>query len=75
MHLARGEAKLKAGELAAARLYFERVALAGDRRGAIGMARTFDPAVLVGLPVIGPQADPATAKQWYERAASGRAGG
>jgi hypothetical protein len=74
-HLVRGEAKLKAGELAAARLYFERVALAGDRRGALGMARTYDPAVLAGLPVLGPQPDPAAAKAWYERAASERAGG
>jgi hypothetical protein len=75
VHLARGEAKLKAGELAAARLYFERVALAGDKRGALGMARTYDPAVLAGLPVLGPKADPAAAKAWYERAASERAGG
>ena len=74
-HLARGEARLKAGELAAARLYFERVALAGDQRGALGMARTYDPAVLAGLPVIGPQADPAAAKTWYERAARQRTGG
>jgi TPR repeat protein len=74
-HLARGEERLKAGELAAARLYFERVALAGDARGALGMARTYDPAVLARLPVLGPRADPAAAKAWYERAASQRAGG
>jgi hypothetical protein len=74
VHLARGEAKLKVGELAAARLYFERVALAGDRRGALGMARTYDPAVLAGLPVLGPKTDPTAAKEWYERAGSQRAG-
>jgi hypothetical protein len=74
-HLARGEQRLKAGELAAARLYFERVALAGDARGALGMARTYDPAVLAVLPILGPQADPAAARMWYERAASRRAGG
>lgn len=73
-HLARGEERLKAGELAAARLYFERVALAGDRRGALGMARTYDPAVLAGLPILGPQADPAAARAWYDRAGSQRAG-
>lgn len=73
-HLARGEDKLKNGELAAARLYFERVALAGDQRGALGMARTYDPAVLAGLPVLGPQADAAAARQWYQRATSQRAG-
>jgi hypothetical protein len=73
-HLARGEERLKNGELAAARLYFERVALAGDQRGALGMARTYDPAVLAGLPVLGPQADAALARQWYQRAATQRAG-
>jgi hypothetical protein len=68
VHLARGEDKLKRGELAAARLYFERVALAGDKRGARGMAWTYDPAILAGLPVLGPGADPAKARLWYERA-------
>jgi hypothetical protein len=69
-HLARGEERLNRGELAAARLYFERVALAGDRRGAHGMARTYDPAVLAGLPLLGPQADAAAARLWYGRAES-----
>jgi hypothetical protein len=67
-HLMRGEERLKRGEVAAARLYFERVALAGDRRGAHGMARTYDPAVLASLPVLGRHADPAAARLWYQRA-------
>jgi len=75
VHLARGEERLKAGELAAARLYFERVALSGDPRGALGMARTYDPAVLAGLPILGPRSDPAAARQWYQRAATQRTGG
>ena len=73
-HLARGEDKLKAGEVAAARLYFERVALSGDARGALGMARTYDPAVLATLPLIGPQGDAAAARLWRERAGSLHAG-
>ena len=73
-HLAQGEDKLKAGEVAAARLYFERVALSGDARGALGMARTYDPAVLATLPVIGPQPDAAAARTWRDRARSLRAG-
>jgi hypothetical protein len=73
-HLAHGEDKLKAGEVAAARLYFERVALSGDARGALGMARTYDAAVLASLPVIGPQPDAAAARTWRERARSLRAG-
>ena len=72
-HLARGEEWLKRGELAAARLYFERVALAGDRRGAHGMARTYDPAVLAGLPILGLQGDAAAARHWYQRAETQRA--
>jgi hypothetical protein len=73
-HLAQGEDKLKAGEVAAARLYFERVALSGDARGALGMARTYDAAVLATLPVIGPQPDAAAARTWRDRARSLRAG-
>jgi hypothetical protein len=71
-HLARGEERLKAGEVAAARLFFERVALSGDARGALGMARTYDPAVLAKLPVLGAHADAAAAGTWYERAAAVR---
>jgi hypothetical protein len=73
-HLAQGEDKLKVGEVAAARLYFERVALSGDARGALGMARTYDAAVLATLPVIGPQPDAGAARTWRERARSLRAG-
>jgi hypothetical protein len=73
-HLARGDQKLRAGELATARLYFERVVQAGDARGAIGMARSYDPAVLADLPLIGPQGDADLARKWYQRATSLQAG-
>jgi hypothetical protein len=73
-HLARGEHKLRAGEVATARLYFERVVQAGDPRGALAMGRSYDPAVLSDLPLIGPQGDAETARTWYERAASLQAG-
>jgi hypothetical protein len=73
-HLARGEQKLRAGELATARLYFERVVRAGDARGALAMARSYDPVVLSDLPLIGPQGDADTARKWYERATSLQAG-
>jgi hypothetical protein len=68
--IAKGEDHLKAGDLAVARLYFERVADAGDPRGAAAMARSFDEAVLATLPVIGPAADPEAARAWSERAKS-----
>jgi hypothetical protein len=73
-HLTRGEQKLRAGELSTARLYFERVVRAGDARGALGMARTYDPAVLADLPLIGPQGDADMARKWYQRATSLQAG-
>lgn len=73
-HLARGEQKLRAGELATARLYFDRVVRAGDARGALAMARSYDPAVLSDLPLIGPQGDADMARKWYERATSFQAG-
>lgn len=72
--LARGEARLKAGDIASARRYFERVALAGDARGATAMGRTFDPEVLSKLPVIGLEPDAAAAATWYDKARTLKAG-
>jgi hypothetical protein len=67
-HLQKGEERLAAGDVAVARLYFERVAESGDPRGATGMARTYDAEVLARLPVIGLTPDPDTARRWSERA-------
>ncbi|GGH18550.1 hypothetical protein GCM10007036_20840 [Alsobacter metallidurans] len=72
--LERGEARLKAGDIASARRYFERVALAGDARGATAMGRTFDPEVLSKLPVIGLEPDAAAAATWYDKARTLKAG-
>jgi hypothetical protein len=70
VYLQKGEEKVEAGDLAAARLYFDRVARSGDPRGAVAMARTFDPDVIAKLPVIGAEADAEAARSWYERAKS-----
>ncbi len=67
-YLARGDDMLQHGDLATARLFFQRVAEAGDPRGALGMARSYDPAVLEKLPFYGLGADATAARQWYERA-------
>jgi hypothetical protein len=67
-HLQKGEERLAAGDVAVARLYFERVAESGDPRGATGMARTYDAEVLARLPVIGLTPDPDAARRWSERA-------
>ncbi len=66
--LERGHALLQRGDIASARLLFERVAAAGDRRGAKGMGMTYDPQVYARLPVAGVKPDREKAQFWYERA-------
>lgn len=64
----RGNALLAAGDIASARLYFERAADAGDARSALGMAKTFDPVELARAGVRGLKSDQAKADYWYQRA-------
>ena len=65
--LTRGDNFLHAGDVASARLFYERAADAGDRQAAMRMGATFDPAFLdrVGLHTRG---DTATALSWYRHA-------
>lgn len=63
----RGEELLARGDLAGARLVFGRAAGDGDPRGAIGMARSFDPETLLKVRVLGIRPDPDQAAQWYAR--------
>jgi hypothetical protein len=57
------------GEVAAARVMFQRAAEAGDGAGAFALAETYDPLVLAGLrPREGIMPDIALARTWYERA-------
>jgi hypothetical protein len=56
-YLRRAETALKGGDIVGARLLFSRLALAGDSRGALGMAKTFDPEELRKLGVYGVRAD------------------
>ncbi|VUD73843.1 hypothetical protein MET9862_04463 [Methylobacterium symbioticum] len=67
--VARGEQLLTSGEVVSARLFFQRAAAQGDPRGARGVARSYDPAVLKGLPVIGLEGNRAEADRWYLKAA------
>lgn len=69
-YLERAEALLTQGDLAAARLFFERLSEAGDARGASGLARSHDPAVLSRLPIHGIAGDPAEAERWRRVAAA-----
>jgi hypothetical protein len=57
------------GEVAAARLMFQRVADAGEGAGAFALAETYDPLVLAGLRLReGIMPDLVLARTWYERA-------
>ena len=65
--LSRGDSFLPAGDVATARLFYERAADAGDWQAAIRMGATFDPAFLnrAGVRTSG---DPAKAQSWYRHA-------
>lgn len=64
----RGDQFLAAGDIASARLFFERAANAGDTGAAARMAETFDPAFLKSAGVHGVQGDASRADLWYRRA-------
>ncbi len=66
--MARGDAFLAAGDIASARLFFERAANAGDGRAAMRMAVTFDAAFLGRAGLRGLRGDPDQAVFWYRRA-------
>jgi hypothetical protein len=66
--VARGDAFLKAADIASARLYYERAADAGDGSAALKLGATFDPGFLSSSGVRGTLGDPARAASWYARA-------
>jgi hypothetical protein len=63
-----GDALLRNGDVASARLFFERAAGAGDARAALRLGATFDPEFLGRLGLSKLQANPAEARSWYSRA-------
>ena len=64
----RGNEQLAQGNVAAARLFFQRAAEAGLAQGALALASTYDPAELerIGARFVLP--DTQIARKWYERA-------
>jgi TPR repeat protein len=64
----RGDAMLAVGDISAARLLYERAALAGNAAAATALGRTHDPEALAQLGVRGIRADPDLAASWYRRA-------
>lgn len=66
--LARGDWLFATGDVASARLFYERAAGVGEARAAVKLGETFDPAFLRHLNLRGDRADPAMAVFWYRRA-------
>jgi hypothetical protein len=66
--VARGDAFIGAGDIASARLFFERAAASGDSRAAMHMAVTYDAAFLDRAGLRSVRSDPERAAFWYRRA-------
>jgi hypothetical protein len=66
--LAQGDALLRKGDLAAARLFYERAAGAGDGLAALRLGETFDPVFLDHAQLRGARGDMGKALAWYRRA-------
>jgi hypothetical protein len=66
--LARGDKFLAIGDIASARLFYERAADAGDASAALRLGTTFDPAFLKRAGMHGNFGAPAQALSWYRRA-------
>jgi len=64
----RGRDLLKSGDVASARLLFQRLANAGMAGAALALAATYDPRYLVQHNLIGVAGDETKARDWYQRA-------
>jgi hypothetical protein len=65
----KGDELLDAGNVEAARQFYERAADAGLAQAALALAATYDPNELARRQVVGGlQPDPVVAQRWYERA-------
>jgi hypothetical protein len=66
--IARGDFLFSNGDIASARLYYERAANAGEAGAALRLGETFDPAFLGRANIRGVPGDPVLAARWYRRA-------
>jgi TPR repeat protein len=66
--LARGDWLFATGDVASARLLYERAADAGEARAAVRLGETFDPFYLADSHLRGLQGDRDTAVFWYRHA-------
>jgi TPR repeat protein len=66
--LARGDSLLGVGDIASARLFYERASDAGDGRAALRLGATYDPGFLDQAHLPHLNGDVAQALSWYRRA-------
>ena len=66
--LQKGDVLLRSGDLVMARQFYLRAVDLGAPQGALGVAKTFDPAVFKELNVQGIMPDAAQAEMWYRKA-------
>jgi len=66
--LQKGDMLMKTGDLIIARQFYSRAFELGAADGAMGVAKTYDPATFVELKVQGITPDAAKAAEWYEKA-------
>lgn len=66
--IARGDALIIKGDVASARLFYERAADAADGQAALRLGESYDPAFLARAHVTGARGDLQTAARWYRRA-------
>jgi hypothetical protein len=64
----RGRLLARNGDIAGARLLFERAADVGSGRAALLLGETYDPDVLASMGVLGAKGDLGKARRWYARA-------
>jgi hypothetical protein len=66
--LQRGDALLAAGDVASARLFYERAAMAGDAAAALRLGGSYDPLFLARAGLTGVHSNRTVAARWYRRA-------
>ena len=66
----RGEQLIQQGDVASARLMFQRAAEVGDARSALALGASYDPDVLKKLGVFGVASNAVLAREWYAKASS-----
>jgi len=66
--LQHGDSVLRTGDVASARLFYERASAAGDGWAALRLGATFDPTFLERLGLGKLQSDAVAARAWYSRA-------